>query len=121
MHPAFAYPRDSLGTECPDETVPATSSAVCGTASDSSVGAPLQAGCTDAELGQHIADITWLWSNAYDHWLESGSPHDREAVVRLKHERDQAVQERLRRSDDHGVAYFSSDAALALGRAGGAA
>lgn len=78
MHPAFAIPRDSLGTECPDETIPATSAAVCGTASDGLVGATLQPDRSDDE---------------------------REA----------------RRIDDEGVGYFGSDAALALGRAGGRA
>lgn len=117
MHPAFEVPRDSLGTECPDETVPAGSTDVCGTATREPVGATLQ--LSDAELDRHIAELTWLWSNAYDHWLESGNPHDREAVERLRHEREQAVQTRLRRIEDHGVGYFSSDAALALGADGG--
>lgn len=120
MHPAFSYPRDSLGTETPDETVPTASTAVCGTAPRSPVGPSLQP-LTDAELDRHIADLTSLWQRAYSRFQEHGNPHDRDEALRWLHERDQATLARVRRIEDAGCCYFSSDAAQALGRAGGGA
>lgn len=117
MHPAFATPRDSLGTECPDETVPGTSSDFCRTASRPPVGASLQP-LSDAELDRHIADLTTLWQQAYARFQEHGNPHDRDEALRWLHERDQATLDRVRRLEDAGCCYFSSDAAQALGRAG---
>ena len=132
MHPAFAHPRDSLGTQCPDETVPAASSAVCGLTSCTAVGAALQPDCSDDEREAFILHCGEQLQAAYRRFEEHNLPADRDAAIQWLHLQDQArigrsqamqqaMEQGIQRRIDEGVGYFSSDAALALGRAGGGA
>jgi hypothetical protein len=127
MHPAFAVPRDSLGAELPDSIVSSQPCAPCSRALTQRVGERLgRADLADAELDQHIADLTVLWMEAYKRFQAHGNPVDREDALLWLHTRDRAHLERSRGATeaqrlDEGVDFFQSRHALAMGRAGGAA
>jgi hypothetical protein len=97
MHPAFATPRDSLGAETPDLTVPVNASAPCSRALIQRVGDRLRrADLSAAELDQHIEDLTRLWMDAYARFQAHGNPVDREDALLWLHTRDRTHLERSR-------------------------
>lgn len=54
---------------------------------------------SDAALQARIEELTAAWQQAYARFQEHGNPCDREQACQLLHVRDDALRERLRRSD----------------------
>jgi hypothetical protein len=48
----------------------------------------------DAEIEQHIADLTLLWQRAYARFQAHASPADREEALLFLHMRDTAILDR---------------------------